>query len=80
MKKLLVLLLLTLTLSCSKEEIEESYCDVRIEVIDNFTGELVGVSYDNYQMLYDLYLEEDNGCNEFILAYGNHTIIFTPVK
>jgi len=80
MKNLLILLLLSLTLSCSKEDIEETQCNVMIKVINIYTGELVAVSYDNYQMLYELYIKQDNGCNDLILDYGNYTIIYTTVN
>jgi len=64
--------------SCTPEEIQPD-CNVRIGVLDNFTNEYVPVSFENYQMLYDLYLELDNGCHDAVIDFGNHTIIYTAI-
>lgn len=87
MKELLLISIGLMLLSCDKEELY--YCNVRIGVINNYTKEYIPVSIDNYtkeympdgldnyNMLYDLYLQLDNGCNDATIDYGNHTIIYT---
>ena len=83
MKKLLAILGLTLmTFGCTPEPcpVIEEECLVTIEVINTYTGQHVGVTVDNYQMLYDLYIKNGFACEDIILDYGNHTIIYTTLK
>ena len=74
MKKLLLISIALIGLSCTPDELYE--CDVRIGIIDNYTKEYIPASIDTYNMLYDLYMELDNGCNDATIDYGNHTIIY----
>lgn len=77
---IMALILIVSLMSCSPETTPEINCIVTIEVINTLTGEHIPVSKENYNMLYDLYMDLNNSCNDAIIDYGYHTIIYTSIK